>query len=84
MVDAGAHVGLFSLIVSTFAKEVISLESHPVNFKLLCLNLDINHAQNVIPINKVLWTESETLTIYESEHTGARTLIEKVAIKVLT
>jgi FkbM family methyltransferase len=54
VVDAGAHVGLFSLAASTFAKEVISLEPHPVNFKLLQLNLEINNTRNIISINKAL------------------------------
>jgi len=77
IVDAGAHVGLFSLIASTFAKEVISIEPHPLNFKLLQLNLEINNAENVIPINKALWSKTETMTLYEGKHTGAHTILKK-------
>lgn len=75
VVDAGAHVGIFSLVASAFAKEVISIEPHPVNFKLLQLNLGINNAQNIILINKALWSESKTLTLYEGGHTGAHTVL---------
>ncbi|TRZ49439.1 MAG: FkbM family methyltransferase [Dehalococcoidia bacterium] len=81
VVDAGANVGLFSLLASTFAKEVISVEPHPVNFKLLQLNLDINDIQNVIPINKALWSENETLTLYAGEHTGAHTILKNAGNK---
>ena len=81
VVDAGAHVGLFSLVASTFAKEVISIEPHPVNFKLLQFNLEINNARNIIPINKALWSESKTLTLYEGGHTGAHTILKNVGDK---
>jgi len=77
IVDAGAYVGLFSLVASTFAKEVVSIEPHPINFKLLQLNLEINNVRNIIPINKALWSKSETLTLYEGEHTGANTILKK-------
>jgi FkbM family methyltransferase len=77
IVDAGAHVGLFSLVASTFAKEVISIEPHPLNFKLLQLNLEINNAENVMPINKALWSKPETITLYEGKHTGAHTILKK-------
>lgn len=76
IVDIGAHVGLFSLVASRFAREVIALEPHPVNFKVLQLNLQINNIQNVIPINKALWLESKTLTLYEGRHTGEHTIIK--------
>jgi FkbM family methyltransferase len=75
VVDAGAHVGLFSLVASTFAKEVITIEPHPVNFKLLQLNLEINNVKNIITINKALWSKSETLTLNEGRHTGAHTVL---------
>jgi FkbM family methyltransferase len=81
IVDAGAHVGLFSLVASTFAKEVISLEPHPVNFKLLQLNLEINNTRNIIPINKALWSQSKTLTLYEGGHTGAHTILKNTSNK---
>jgi hypothetical protein len=81
IVDAGAHVGLFSLVASNFAKEVISIEPHPVNFKLLQLNLEINNTRNVIPINKALWSKSGTLTLYEGEHTGAHTVLKDAGNK---
>jgi FkbM family methyltransferase len=81
VVDTGAHIGLFSLVASTFAKEVISIEPHPVNFKLLQLNLEINNARNIIPINKALWSESKTLTLYEGGHTGAHTIIKNLGNK---
>jgi len=81
VVDAGAHVGLFSLVASTFAKEVISLEPHPVNFKLLQLNIYVNAALNITPINKALWSEGETLTLYEGQYTGGHTILKNAGNK---
>lgn len=82
IVDGGAHVGLFSLVASTYAKEVISIEPHPVNFKLLQLNLEINDARNVIPINRALWSKSETLILYKGGHTGAHTVLNSQNARV--
>lgn len=77
IVDAGAHVGLYSLVASTFAKEVVSVEPHPLNFKLLQLNLYRNDVQNVIPINKALWSKHETLSLYEGEERTSSSQIFK-------
>ncbi|MCD6457783.1 MAG: hypothetical protein J7K82_02935, partial [Thermoproteales archaeon] len=48
VVDGGAHVGLYSLVASAFAKEVISLEPHPITFRILEINKIINNAKNII------------------------------------
>ncbi len=47
IIDAGAHVGLFSLIASVFAKKVISIEPHPINLSLLRINKLINNVGNM-------------------------------------
>ncbi len=75
VVDAGAHVGLYSLIASVFAREVIAIEPHPTNFKLLRLNLKMNNVENVIAINKAVWSKSDSLFFYEGTHTGAHSTI---------
>lgn len=77
IVDAGAHVGLFSLVASNFAKEVISIEPHPINFNLLIINKIINNVENIIPIDKALWYEKATLNLIEGVHTGSSSVIHR-------
>jgi FkbM family methyltransferase len=78
VVDAGAHVGLFSLVASTFADEVIAIEPHPINFRLLQLNTEINAIQNIVLINRALVGQrnNKSLVLYEGEHSGAHTVLE--------
>lgn len=81
VVDVGAHVGLYSLVASTFAKEVISVEPHPLNFRILEINKIINKADNVIPLNKALWSESATLELHEGTHTGEHSILKNSICK---
>lgn len=69
VVDAGAHVGLFSLVASQYASKVVSVEPDPINFKVLSLNVELNEASNVKPINAALWTEPGTVSFGTSWHT---------------
>lgn len=55
VVDAGAHVGLFSLRAAPYASSVIAIEPHPMMAKLLKLNLRTNAIQNVAVLQKALW-----------------------------
>lgn len=64
IVDAGAHVGLFSLVASVFAKKVISIEPNPINYRLLEINKIINNAENIVTINKALWWNQEAIKIF--------------------
>lgn len=65
VVDAGAHVGLFSFVSSLFAREIVALEPHPVNYRLLEINTRKNEVDNVIAINKALWNEKGKVRVYE-------------------
>ena len=75
IVDAGAHVGLFSLVASTFAGKVIAIEPSRINYHLLMLNLSANNIGNIIPINKALYHQKGKLKLFEGSHTGAHSLI---------
>jgi FkbM family methyltransferase len=74
VVDAGAHVGVFSLISSLFAKSVIALEPHPRNYSLLKTNIRMNLATNVMAINRALWHENGRLKIYEDTNSGLHSI----------
>jgi FkbM family methyltransferase len=76
IVDCGAHVGLFSLIASVFAKKVVSIEPHPKNFRLLVLNLLANNISNVSPVKKALYPHKTMVKLFEGSHSGAHSLIK--------
>jgi FkbM family methyltransferase len=50
-IDAGAHVGYYTLLASKIAKEIISIEPNPFNYKLLKFNLRINKIKNAYALN---------------------------------
>lgn len=77
IIDAGAHVGLFSLIASIFAEKVISIEPHPMNFGLLKINKMINDVENIILLKKALWYKKAMLNLYEGDHTGSHSVTQR-------
>jgi FkbM family methyltransferase len=50
-IDAGAHVGYYTLLASKIAKEIISIEPNPFNYKLLKFNLRINKIKNAYALD---------------------------------
>jgi FkbM family methyltransferase len=50
-IDVGTHVGYYTLLASKIAKEIISIEPNPFNYKLLKFNLRINKIKNVYALN---------------------------------
>lgn len=74
--DAGAHVGLFSLRASVYAKKVISLEPHPLLYKLLENNVIRNNIKNIHPLNLALWKEKGVASFVIGEHSGGNRVVE--------
>lgn len=68
IVDAGANVGLFSLVASCHARQVISLEPHPITFRVLQMNLETNRIANVTALQAALWTEDGTVSLEVPDH----------------
>ena len=54
VLDAGANIGIFSLLAAKKAKLVVSVEPVPQNFQILSKNIRINNTKNIIPINVAL------------------------------
>jgi len=77
LVDVGANVGSYSLMVAneykSKAAKVIAIEAHPDNYKALCRNIQCNRFENVIiPINKVVSDHKGVVALYERSHDGTR------------
>jgi FkbM family methyltransferase len=70
IIDAGAHVGLFSLRASTYAARVLALEPHPMNVALLRMNIMRNRLDNVRIIPKGLWSSRAPMRLYEGDHSA--------------
>lgn len=68
VIDAGAHVGVFSLIAAQHADRVIALEPDPINFHLLEINCQLNGIDNVEPVNAALWIENGLISFASSWH----------------
>lgn len=58
VLDAGANLGLHSIILSRCGYEVIAYEPDPVHFTVLVDNLKRNNAAEVMPVNKAISTEA--------------------------
>jgi FkbM family methyltransferase len=54
VLDAGANIGIFTLLASRKAKRVIAVEPDPENFSYLVKNVKINCVKNVVLVNKAL------------------------------
>jgi FkbM family methyltransferase len=68
VVDAGAHVGLWSLLASRTAARVIALEPNPVNNRVLEINRHLNAADNIECHEAALWTSDGTVSFKTSWH----------------
>ena len=76
VVDAGAHVGLFSLVSSTFAREVISIEPDTSNYCLLKKNFERNKIRNALALNKALsGKKNRSLKLYKGADSGCNSIV---------
>jgi FkbM family methyltransferase len=71
VVDAGAHVGIFSLMASQWAHQVVSIEASRRNYGLLQLNIDRNGIKNIDARHRALWSRSgEMLSLEGMSNSG--------------
>jgi len=77
VIDVGAHVGLYSLLASLYARKVISIEPHPINYRLLEINKTINNAQSIHPINAAIVGTKirHVVQLCESMHSGGASIM---------
>ena len=66
VIDIGAHIGLFSLLVSQLCKtgKILSFEPVRENFDLLVSNLKLNHIEKVLPLNIAVSKNSGSLDLF--------------------
>lgn len=79
IIDAGAHVGLFTLKVAKKAKDglVLAVEPHPYNFALLKENILLNRLRNVILIRVALSNFNGESKLYIGKTSSLHTIVPK-------
>jgi FkbM family methyltransferase len=75
VIDAGAHVGLFSLLASAHARTVVALEAHPANFSLLAANVADNKAEHVEARQCALWSTKGSVELVEGQQSGGGSVL---------
>jgi len=77
IIDIGAHVGLYSLVTSTYANYVVSVEPHPLNFKLLKTNYAINDVRGIAINAAVVGQPASSVKLCEFEHSAATSIVRR-------
>ena len=79
VVDIGAHIGLFSLLVSQLCKtgKILSFEPVSENFDLLVSNLKLNHIENILPFNMAVSKNSDRLDLFLNNDQSAHSIFSK-------
>ena len=79
VIDIGAHIGLFSLLVSQRCKtgKILSFEPVRENFDLLVSNLKLNHIENVLPFNMAVSKNSDKLNLFLNDDQSAHSIFPK-------
>jgi len=74
VIDAGANIGLFSIIASILVGKtgkVIAIEPEPENMKILKRNIELNNLDNIIVVDKALFSKSgERIKFYRDGATS--------------
>lgn len=74
VVDAGAHIGSFSVKVADRVERVYAFEPEPSNYQLLHANA--LPYPNIKPLNVALWSSSGSMMLHHNmNHVGAHSLL---------
>ena len=74
VVDAGARIGSFSAKISAAAGRegrVVAIEPEPRNYACLLKNIEANQLNNVVAIQRMLWSRAQMLDLYLSANGAA-------------
>jgi FkbM family methyltransferase len=94
IVDVGANIGYYTMLLAQKAKKVYAFEPDSVNFEILGKNIKANNLKNVVAIKAAVGSKEGKLELYKSkENFGdhklfktlipAGTSIDREAIKVI-
>lgn len=78
VIDGGTSVGFMTLTMSRLVGDqghVESFEPSTLNFKKLRTNIELNQIENVTVVNRALWSEETSLTLYQGIDSGSSSLM---------
>jgi FkbM family methyltransferase len=84
VIDAGAHVGLFSLIAAQRADRVVALEPDPINHDVLAINRRMNRADRIVIEHAALWSNDGEMPFRTSWHSTGGSLGQDGELRVAT
>ncbi len=67
-IDAGAYIGLHTVHLSRYFREVYAFEPQRAVFQVLCGNLALNACRNVRALNDALYDRAGTMKLAQPEH----------------
>jgi len=67
VVDVGANIGYYTLLMAQKAKRVYAIEPEPVNFEILKKNVEENNLKNVVLIWAAAGRTNSKINLYKSE-----------------
>jgi FkbM family methyltransferase len=79
IIDVGAHIGTFTLLASSKAKngKIISIEPSKESFKIFEKNVNLNDLTNVNLMNYGVWSKSGKMKLYINEESIGNSIIIK-------
>ncbi|PHS02965.1 MAG: hypothetical protein COA78_19555 [Blastopirellula sp.] len=70
VIDCGAHYGFYSLSMAKKVGptgKVIAIEGDPYNYAVLCENIKLNNATNIIPVHAIVSNESGNELLFQGD-----------------
>ena len=77
VVDAGAHVGVFSLLASVHAPSVVAIEAHPGNYVVLEENVRRNGRENVTVRHSALTATEGQVELVEGPDSASGSVLHE-------
>ncbi|MCS7126397.1 MAG: FkbM family methyltransferase [Aigarchaeota archaeon] len=74
-IDVGAHIGKYSVQFFDKVHKVVAIEPDPNNFALLKINIRLNKAENIIPLQLAAGAVEQYAKLYSSNLLTGRTYI---------
>ncbi|MEM1744139.1 MAG: FkbM family methyltransferase [Candidatus Nezhaarchaeales archaeon] len=75
-IDVGAHVGKYAVKMAKYGWDVIALEPHPINYKLLNFNAKVNKC-DIKALQVAAYSSRGALRLYLSDFSGRHSLVPR-------
>ncbi|MCW3985535.1 MAG: FkbM family methyltransferase [Candidatus Bathyarchaeota archaeon] len=80
VIDVGAHIGLFTILVAKRASRVVAIEPEPKNLRCLLHNIRLRKLSNVLVVEKAVWDCRRKLLLYLGLSSSGHSLIRDVKV----